>query len=37
MSMGSHHKDHVIDKIVSHIDTLVKFGQKNCDNTLIMG
>lgn len=35
MSMGSHHKDHVIDKIVSHIDTLVKFGQKKIVTTLL--
>lgn len=37
MSMGSHHKDHVIDKIVSHIDTLVKFGQKNVTTLLSWG
>lgn len=34
MSLGSHHKDHLIDKIVSRIDTLVKFGQK-CVTTFL--
>lgn len=34
MSMGSHHKDHVIDKIVSRIDTIVGFGQK-CVTTFL--
>ena len=34
MSLGSHYKDHLVDKIVSHIDTLVQFGQK-CVTTLL--
>ena len=34
MSMGSHYKDHLVDKIVSHTDNLVQFWQK-CVTTLL--